>query len=124
MLAMKNITEYITEAKKSFTLSTGDRDALTTLVGFATGNIGDDNDIKQFDKFNDELYELEKKNLSDLYDLLEDDRTYPKINNRIMDKEYKGLVAKLLDYIEDNCDNLLDEYSYEIGNLEEIFFNA
>ena len=31
------------------------------------------------------------------------------------------LITKLLNYIEDNCDNLLDEYSYEIGNLEEIF---
>ena len=118
---MKSIVTYITESKKSFTISSDDRDTLATLLGFAVGDLGEEDDIAQFELFVNDLSEDEKKCLQDLSDLFGDTYNYPKITNRNLQKEEKMLITKLLNYIEDNCDNLLDEYSYEIGNLEEIF---
>lgn len=119
---MKAITTYINEAKKSFTLKDGDRDAFTTILGFATGDLGEGDDIKQFDNFRNELSKEEIHMLDGLFDLFDDTTTYPKINHMNLQKEEKILIVKLLNYIEDECDDLMDEYSYEIGNLEEIFF--
>ena len=118
---MKSIITYITESKKSFNISSDDREALATLLGFAVGDLGDDDDIAQFELFVNDLSEDEKICLQDLSDLFGDTNNYPKITHMNLNKEEKLLINKFLNYIEDNCDNLLDEYSYEIGNLEEIF---
>ena len=42
---MKTLTTYITEAKKSFSIKDGDREAFATILGFATGDLGEGEDI-------------------------------------------------------------------------------
>lgn len=118
---MKGLTTYINEAKKSFTIKDGEREAFATILGFATGDLGEGEDIKQFDDFRNELSKEEIHNLDGLFDLFDDTTNYPKLTHMNIRQEEKYLITKLLNYIEDNCDNLLDEYSYELGNLEEIF---
>lgn len=101
---MKSLVEYINESIEIFT--DDDRDSLIEVVGNATGNLGEDSDIKKYQKFIDELSDDDKKNLDDLYDMLDNEETYPKLYKRLFAKDEKLLLKKLAQYAFDNdiCD--------------------
>lgn len=82
---MKSLVEYINESIELFT--DDDRDSLIEVVGHATWNIGEDSDIKKYQKFIDELSDNDKKNLDDLYDMLDNKETYPKLYKRLFVKD-------------------------------------
>ena len=47
---MKDIKEYIIEAKKYFKLEEDERQALATFTGILCGDLGDDDERKEFQK--------------------------------------------------------------------------
>ena len=85
---MKSLVEYINESIEIFT---DDRDSLIEVVWNATGNLGEDSDIKKYQKFIDELSDEDKKNLDDLYDMLDNEETYPKLYKRLFTKDEKKI---------------------------------
>lgn len=98
---MKNIKEYIIEAKKYFSLESDERQALSDLIGVLCGNLGDDEDIKQLKPVIDQLNKNEIEQLVDLHDCLDDSQTYKKINrNHIIDDI--PLINKIYKLMEDN----------------------
>ena len=101
---MKSLVEYINESIEIFT--DDDRNSLIEVVGNATGNLGEDSDIKKYQKFIDDLSDNDKKNLDDLYDMLDNKETYPKLYKRLFAKDEKLLLKKLAQYAFDNdiCD--------------------
>ena len=77
---MKNLANYITEAKNYFKLESDERDALATLVGIICGNLGEDEEIKFYKDLFDSFSDKEKDQLNMLHDVLEDTETYKQIN--------------------------------------------
>ena len=100
---MKSLVEYINE---SMTLTRIDRDTLTEILGFVTGQEGEDSDIKQYEEFISKLSDDEKKSLESLFDLCHDNVTYPKLTKKLLDKKEIALLSKLSEYCFDNniCD--------------------
>lgn len=104
---MKDITSFILENKKIFTLTPSERNALEDTIGIALGNLGKDKDIKQFKKFIDSLSDEEKEDLESLYDALSNTEDYKKINQKNIMPEEISLIDKLYHYCDDN--DLLDD---------------
>lgn len=106
---MKGIQQYIIERQKSFTLTRDERDRLIELIGYATDQSGEDADVKKYEKFRNDLYETELCDMIDLYDTLNDDRTYPKITNKILLPNDIYYIKKLINFALDNdLDDLSD----------------
>lgn len=110
---MKNIVEYITEGKQ-FTLKQYERSELGNVIGFITGNIGDEEDTAPYKDLKDSLSKKELKQLDKLFDLLDDEETWPKINKRII-KDDIPLIIKCLDLADEedligNNWDLMDAY--------------
>ena len=95
---MKDINKYIIEKQKTFVLSDDERNSLIELVGIATEQCGEDSDIKEYEEFRKDCQENEINTLIDLYDLLNDKHTYPKINNRLIQNNELYLLIKLINY--------------------------
>lgn len=115
---MKNLNTYLTEKKKTFELNIDERRALGTLIGIALGNLGEDDEIKQFQKFIDSLSDEEKKDLESLYDMLSDADNYKKIYQKNVMPEEIALIDKLYHYCDDN--DMLDEQWDLIDAFEKI----
>lgn len=95
---MKNILEYINEAKKFFKLENDERNALATLVGIICGNLGEDEEIKFYKDLFDSLSKEEQDKLSMLHDVLEDTETYKQINRNNI-KDDIPLLKKIYDWM-------------------------
>lgn len=104
---MKDIQQYIIEKKKAFTLNDDERSALEDTIGIALGNLGEDEDIKQFKEFIDSLSNDERETLESLYDVLSNTEDYKKINQKNIMSEEISLIDKLYHYCDDN--GLLDD---------------
>ena len=115
---MKNLNTYLTEKKKTFELNIDERRALGYLIGTALGNLGEDDEIKQFKKFMDSLSDEEKKDLESLYDMLSDTYNYKKINQKIVMPEEIALINKFYHYCEYN--DILNEQWDLIDAFEKI----
>ena len=115
---MKDLSKYILEKKKTFELNSSQREALETTIGTALGNLGEDDEIKQFKKFMDSLSDEEKKDLESLYDMLSDTHTYKKIYQKNVMPEEITLIDKLYHYCDDN--NMLDGQWDLIDAFEKI----
>jgi len=99
---MIDLNKYILEKKKTFELNIDERRALGTLIGTALGNLGDDNEIKQFKKFIDSLSDDEKKQFDSLYDVFENTENYKKINQKVILPEDLKLIKKFYDFCYNN----------------------
>ena len=115
---MKDLNKYILEKKKVFELNTSQREALETTVGIALGNLGEDDEIKQFKKFMDSLSDEEKTDLESLYNMLSDADNYKKINQKNIMHEDIILIDKLYHYCNDN--DMLGEQWDLIDAFEKI----
>lgn len=115
---MKAISQYILEKKKAFTLNDDERGALEDTIGIALGNLGEDDDIKQFKKFIDSLSDKEKEDLESLYNALSNTEDYKKINQKNIMPEEILLIDKLYHYCDDN--DMLDEQWDLIDAFEKI----
>ena len=109
---MKNISNFIFEKSKYFTLTDDERNSLVECIGYITGNLGDIDDIKNFETVKKELSEAELKQLDNLYDCLENDETYPKINRNII-KDDLELIKKVIYLIGEN------DLDYDLSNIYE-----
>lgn len=99
---MKDLNKYILEKKKTFELNMDERRALGTLIGTALGNLGEDDEIKQFQKFIDSLSDDEKKQFDSLYDVFENTENYKKINQKVILPEDLELIKKFYDFCYNN----------------------
>lgn len=99
---MKDLNKYILEKKKTFELNIDERRALGTLIGIALGNLGEDDEIKQFQKFIDSLSDDEKKQFDSLYDVFENTENYKKINQKVILPEDLELIKKFYDFCYNN----------------------
>ena len=115
---MKDLNKYILEKKKVFELNPSQREALEITVGTVLGNLGEDDEIKQFKQFMDSLSDEEKKDLESLYDMLSDTENYKKIYQKNIMYEDIILIDKLYHYCDDN--NMLDEQWDLIDTFEKI----
>ena len=115
---MKDLNKYILEKKKTFELNIDERRALETLIGTVLGNLGEDDEIKQFKRFMDSLSDEEKKDLESLYDMLSDTHDYKKIYQKNVMPEEITLIDKLYHYCDDN--NMLDGQWDLIDAFEKI----
>ena len=115
---MKDLNKYILEKKKTFELDIDERNALGTLIGTALGNLGEDDEIKQFKKFMDSLSDDEKEDFESIYDMLSNTEDYKKINQKIILPEEIALIDKLYHYCDDN--DMLDEQWDLIDAFEKI----
>lgn len=111
---MKQLSTYIFEAR-SFTITNGERNALECVLGFVTGDLGDESEIKKYEEFASNLSEEDIKTLNSLYNVISDDQTYTKITKRILDKKEISLLKLLLTYIDEN--DLYGDFEYELSNI-------
>ena len=109
---MKKLSNFIFEKSKYFTLTDDERNSLVECIGYITGDLGDIDDIKNFETVKKELSEDELKQLSDLYDCLEDKQTYPKINRNIIVDDLE-LIKKIIYLIGEN------DLDYDLSNIYE-----
>ena len=99
---MKDLNKYILEKKKTFELNMDERRALGTLIGTALGNLGEDDEIKQFKKFIDSLSDDEKKQLDSLYDVFENTENYKKKKKKVILPEDLELIKRFYDFCYNN----------------------
>ena len=99
---MKNLNRYLTEKKKTFELNMDERRALGFLIGTALGNLGEDDEIKQFKKFMDSLSDDEQKDFESIYDIFSNTEDYKKINQKIILPEEIVLIKKFHDFCYNN----------------------
>ena len=109
---MKKLSNFIFEKSKYFTLTDDERNSLVECIGYITGDLGDIDDIKNFETVKKELSEAELKQLGDLYDCLDDKQTYPKINRNII-KDDLELIKKVIYLIGEN------DLDYDLSNIYE-----
>ena len=113
---MKDLNKYILEKKKTFELDSSQRGALETTIGIALGNLGEDDEIKQFKKFMDSLSDDEKKQFDSLYDVFENTENYKKINQKVILPEDLELIKKFYnfcynnDIMQDNDFDVIDAF--------------
>ncbi len=113
---MKDLNKYILEKKNTFELNIDERRALGTLIGIALGNLGEDDEIKQFKKFIDSLSDDEKENFESIYDIFENTESYKKINQKVILPKDLDLINKFYkfcydnDIIQDNDFDLIDAF--------------
>lgn len=110
---MKTLVNFIHEAK-SFRLSDGERDELAALVGVLSGVLGMDEDDEKLYK-DLELSDDEKKQLEDLYDVLDDTENYRNINRSII-KDDIDLIVKIITWMDEN-DAWSHGNDYELINI-------
>lgn len=97
---MKSITTFINESKL-FTLNDDERNSLCSIIGIMLGNEGDDEEIKSFKDFKDSLSKDEINQFDDLYNVLNNNETYPKISYRLI-KDDVQLIHKFSNWLDDN----------------------
>ena len=113
---MKSLNTYLTEKKKTFELNIDERRSLGTLIGIALGNLGEDDEIKQFKKFIDSLSDEENKDFDSLYDVFSNTEDYKKINQKVILPEDLELINKFYkfccdnDIMQDNDLDLIDAF--------------
>ncbi len=103
---MKNLNNYILEKQHKFILSDNERDSLIELIGYASEQLGDDSDCKKYENLRKNCYEDEINTMIDLYELLNDKQTYPKITNKIVQQNELNILIKTIKYASDQ--NLID----------------
>ena len=117
--AKKALAAYhIHESKNTFTLSDSERDALKEFLGVVTGNLGEESEIKKYEGLFKSLEDGEFDKLSDIYDFIEDDRTYPKVTYKNFQQDERQLVKKCFDWAEEN--GLIDNNYDLMDALEKI----
>jgi len=109
---MKSLNTYLIEKKKTFELNIDERRALGFLIGTALGNIGEDDEIKQFKKFIDSLSDDEKKDFESLYDVFENTENYKKINQKVILPEDLELINKFYKFCYDN--DIMQDNDFDI----------
>ncbi len=114
---MKDLNKYILEKKKTFELNMDERRALGTLIGNALGNLGEDDEIKQFQKFINSLSDDEKEQLDSLYDLFEHTEKCKKINQKIILPEEIELIKKFYDFCYNN--DIMQDNDFDAINAFE-----
>ena len=107
---------HIHESKNTFTLDDNERDALKEFLGIVTGNIGEESEIKKYEGLFKSLGDGEFDKLSDIYDFIEDDRTYPKVTYKNFQQDERQLVKKCIDWAEEN--DLIDN-NYDLMDAAE-----
>lgn len=98
---------YINESKRGvthFTLSQDERDQLCEIIGYASGALGEDEDVNKFEDFRKSLSKQELEDLSNLFDTLDDEQNYPKFTNKIMTDEDINICRKLFAYVSEEDD--------------------
>ena len=103
---MKDLINYILEKKKIFELSNDERNSLIELIGYASEQLGETSDCKQYEELRKDCYEDEMNSMIDLYELLNDKQTYPKITNKILQQNELNILIKTIQYSLDK--DLLD----------------
>ena len=106
---MITLVEYIIESRY-FKFTEGERAAVAELVGFLTGNLGDDKDIKKYAEYWGVLSDDEKEQMNDLYDVLEDEHNWPIVNRNNI-KDDIELLANFLNWVDEN--DLWGDSEYE-----------
>lgn len=114
---MKQLTEYIIEGTKNFTLNDSERDALASFIGTLSGNLGEDEEIQSLDVIRKGLTPDEINQLDDLYDFLDNTETYKKVNRSNL-KDEISLIQKIYNLA--TIANVLDEQWDLIDALEKI----
>lgn len=109
---MKDLNKYILEKKKMFELNIDERRALGTLIGTALGNLGEDDEIKQFKKFMDSLSDDEKEDFESIYDMFSNTEDYKKINQKIILPEEITLIKKFYDFCYNN--DITQDNDYDV----------
>lgn len=113
---MKDIISYINESKcRNFILSTDERNRLSEIIGYASTNLGDDNEMNKFESFRNSLSEQELKDMNNLYDTLNDIYTYPKFTNKIITNVDINICNKLFAYLSNLNEWDLSDVAETIG---------
>ena len=76
---MKTLKDYIFESRY-FKFTDDERAAVADLVGFLTGAIGEDADIKKYAEYWNVLSNDEQEQMNELYDVLDNEQDWPVIN--------------------------------------------
>ena len=97
---MKTLKDYIFESHY-FKLTEYERDAVAELVGFLTGSIGEDADIKKYAEYWSALSNDEQEQMNELYDVLDNEYNWPVINRNII-KDDIELLANFLNWVDEN----------------------
>lgn len=108
---MKTLAEYLFEGR-SFTLEDEERNALASLVGVLCGDYGDDDIEDKCKDLIDLLTDDEKKQLSELTDVLDDYENYRRINRNILKNDIP-LIKKIITWLDDN-DGWVSHNDYEL----------
>lgn len=98
---MISLTEYLINEARSFTLTDSERGEVAILLGYLTGNLGEDSDIKKYNEYWSALSDEEQQQLNELYDVFNDENSWPKINNRII-KDDISLLVNFLNWVDEN----------------------
>ncbi len=106
---MKSLITYINETRY-FKLTESERDAIASLVGLLTGNIGEDSEIKKYSEYWNVLSDEEKQQMNDLYDVLDDTNNWPVINRNNIKDDIIPLI-NFLNWVDEN--DLWGDYEYE-----------
>jgi len=114
---MISLTEYLINEARSFTLTDSERGEVTILLGYLTGNLGEDSDIKKYAEYWTALSDEEQQQLNELYDVFNDENSWPKINNRII-KDDISLLVNFLNWVDEN--ELWNDDTDGVNALEKI----
>lgn len=105
--------EYILEGK-TIIFDEYERDALTEIVGYLTGNLGEDSDIEKYSEYWSVLSTEEQTQMKELYDLLDDKHTWPKVNSKLINDDIH-LLLNFLNWADEK--ELIDVKSHEIYDV-------
>lgn len=97
---MKTLKDCIFESRY-FKFTDGERAAVAEIVGFLTGAIGEDVDIKKYSEYWGVLSNNEQEQMHDLYDVLADEQNWPVINRNNI-KDDIELLANFLNWVDEN----------------------
>lgn len=106
---MKTLKDYIFESHY-FKFTDYERDAVAELVGFLTGAIGEDADIKKYAEYWNVLSNDEQEQMNELYDVLDNEQNWPVINRNNI-KDDIELLANFLNWVDEN--DLWGDAEYE-----------
>lgn len=85
---MKSISEFVADydvyESKSFTLTRYERDAVCELLGYLTGNLGEERDIEKYSDYWNDSDDTTRDAFEDLYDVFSDEVTWPKVTRRVI----------------------------------------
>ena len=97
---MKTLKDYIFESRY-FKFTDYERAAVAELVGFLTGAIGEDADIKKYSEYWNVLSNDEQEQMNELYDVLDDEQNWPVINRNNI-KDDIELLTNFLNWVDEN----------------------